>query len=662
MYDLVYPKCAFTGKMIFPGDRRVERAGGVVYADEVAATLASSSQPLDELTGELAPWLEQADLTADPRADPVLHEVINGALTSIWLEMQFVMTRTAYSPVFYEGEDFTVSIFDPNLDRVAQREGFPSQMGAMQQAVKAAISHFGWADIRRGDVLIHNSSLLGTPHLPEFCMVRPVIRDGECVAVLATIAHHADVGGKAAGGMPGDSTDIHQEGVIIPPVKLFREDVPDEQIWRIILSNTRTPDSSYGDFMAMYGSLVTGERRIDELIERYGKDDLAMYMRELQKYSERRMRAAVREIPNGAYDASIQADDDGVTSDPHLITLKMLVLDEDVVLDFRGTAPQAQGPINCPYAVTLAACANALFSVADYTIPHNQGAFRPIHLIAPPGTIVNCNYPAPLSAGNTETHNLVVETVVGALRQAVPRKTAAPTGASTGLITGGGIHPDFDEFYAFVLWEPTGYGARRDEDGFTVTTWVAPQARQFPTEIIETGQPWRVWDYSLRKDSGGAGRQRGGLGVTRVYEMLSEKQILNSIAHYHRFPALGFDGGMSGAPTEIRFITAQGREQVASDRVSSTVSPAKFSDLPVHRGESVVVRMPGGGGWGSPKDRASDDVLRDLRDEVISADAAVGIYGVPRELVDAHLAKYSWERRRTALGARHSGARSGAVE
>jgi N-methylhydantoinase B/oxoprolinase/acetone carboxylase alpha subunit len=559
------------------------------------------------------------------------------------------MTRMAYSPVFFEGEDFTVSIFDANLDRVTQREGFPAQMGAMQQAVKAAISQFGWERIEPGDILLHNSALIGTPHLPEFCMVKPVIRDGRVLAVLATIAHHADIGGKAPGGMPGDSTDIHQEGVIIPPVKLYRAGEPDDQIWRILLSNTRTPESSYGDFMAMVGSLVTGERRLDELLDRYGAERLLLYMRELQKYAERRMRACIREIPNGIYEAAIHADDDGVVPDPYPIRVKVAVLDEDVVLDFRGSAPQAKGPINCPYGVTLAACANAIFSLVDHTIPHNQGAFRPLHLLAPAGTIVNCDYPAPLSAGNTESHNLVAEVVMAALRPALPARATAPTGATTGLITGGGTHPDFDEFYAFVIWEPTGYGARRDADGFTVTTWVAPQARQFPTEVIETEQPWRVLDYSLRKDSGGPGRRRGGLGVTRTYEMLSERQVFNSIAHYHRFPPLGVDGGLDGAALEIRVVTQDGREQSAGERSSHVVSPAKFSGLAVGRGERIIVRMPGGAGWGPPRERPREEVVSDLRDELISGEVAVEIYGLEPEEANAILEAHGWEQRLGAV-------------
>ncbi|MFN8224822.1 MAG: hydantoinase B/oxoprolinase family protein [Gaiellales bacterium] len=644
------PKCAFTGRLLFPGDPVVEGAGGARYCDEVARELASLDAPLEECLPLLEPWLGRSPAAPESAIDPISLEVVHGALTSIWMEMQLTMTRTAYSPVFFEGEDFTVGIFDPALERVATREGFVAQMGAMRPAVRAAITQFGWEGLEPGDVLVHNSSMLGTPHLPEFCMVRPVIRDGEPLAVLATIAHHADVGGKAAGGMPGDSTDIHQEGVVIPPVKLYRAGEPDYEIWRILLSNTRTARSSYGDFMAMVGSLVIGERRIDELLARYGRETLVATMAELQRYAERRMRACIREIPNGIYHARIEADDDGVRPGSYPIELAVAVLDEDVVLDFRGSAPQAAGPINCPYVVTVAGCANAIFNLVDHTIPHNEGAFRPLHLIAPPGTIVNCDYPAPLSAGNTESHNLVAEVVIAALRHAVPQAAAAPTGATTGLITGGGHHPVLDEFYAFVIWEPTGYGARLEADGYSVTTWVAPQARLFPPEVVETAQPWRVHEYQLRRDSGGAGRTRGGVGVTRTYEVLADDVSLNSISHYHRFPARGVDGGRDGAPMEIRLVTRDGVEQLATER-SSAVSPTKFSSLAVHAGERIVVRLPGGGGWGDPRERPRESVVRDLRDELISPAVAVDVYGLDPDDAEQIVERHSWERVRAAVRA-----------
>jgi N-methylhydantoinase B/oxoprolinase/acetone carboxylase alpha subunit len=271
--------------------------------------------------------------------------------------------------------------------------------------------------------------------------------------------------------------------------------------------------------------------------------------------------------------------------------------------------------------VTLAACANAVFSMIDPTIPHNAGAYAPLRVIAPAGTLVNCDYPAPLSAGNTESHNLVAEAVIAALRED-------------------------GEYYTYVIWEPTGYGARLTKDGYSATTWVAPQARQFPTEVIETEQPWRVLAYTRRQDSGGPGRHRGGLGAVREYEILGADQVINSIGHFHRFAAGGVHGGMPGVPLEIRFRTADGREQLATERGFGTVSPAKFSGLPVAQGETVIVRMPGGGGWGDPRERDREAVRGDLADEVISLEAAIEIYGLDAGDADEVETTFGWERKK----------------
>jgi N-methylhydantoinase B/oxoprolinase/acetone carboxylase alpha subunit len=641
-----YPKCSFTGEMIFPGESFVaDPTGKHVFRDETALDLWARDASISDIP-MTSSWLAEPDTSTLSDIDPVEQELISGALRAIWQEMQVTMTRSAYSPVFYEGEDYTVAILDRNLKRVSQREGFPSQMGAMEQAVKAGVLTFGWENIAPDDVILHNSALMGTPHLPEFCMLKPVFADDEVVAVVASIAHHADVGGKAPGGMPGDSRDIHQEGVIIPPVKLFEAGRPKDEIWRILLSNTRTPRSSYGDFMAMYGSLLIGERRVLELAGKVGVESLRSHMRELQRYAERRVRQELARIPDGLYEAEVFADDDGITERSHRIRLSLRIAGSTMLLDFRGTDPQAEGPINCPYAVTLAACANAVFSMIDPTIPHNAGAYAPLRVIAPAGTLVNCDYPAPLSAGNTESHNLVAEAVIAALRPAVPERVLAPTGATTGLITGGGHRAEDGEYYTYVIWEPTGYGARLTKDGYSATTWVAPQARQFPTEVIETEQPWRVIAYARRQDSGGPGRQRGGLGVIREYEILGADQVINSIGHFHRFAAGGVGGGMSGLPLEIRFRTPDGREQPATERGFGTVSPAKFSGLPVTRGETVIVRMPGGGGWGDPRERDREAVRDDLADEVVSVEAAIQIYGLEAQDAQEVEATYGWERRR----------------
>ena len=266
-------------------------------------------------------------------------------------------------------------------------------MGAMEQAVKAAIYTFGWDAIRPGDVMLHNSALMGTPHLPEFCMVRPIFVDDEVIAVVATIAHHADVGGKAPGGMPGDSTDIHQEGVIIPPVKLFEEDRAKDEIWRILLSNTRTPRSSYGDFMAMYGSLLTGERRIRELVAKVGPDPLRTHMAELQRYAERRVRQELDRIPDGVYDlgdpGGRRRNHDAVTPNLPGRTRRRLVADPR--LSRHGSAGERA------HQLPVRGHARRLRERrVQHDRPDHSAQCRSLcalQLIAPPGTMVNCDYP-----------------------------------------------------------------------------------------------------------------------------------------------------------------------------------------------------------------------------------------------------------------------------
>jgi N-methylhydantoinase B/oxoprolinase/acetone carboxylase alpha subunit len=574
--ELTHPPCEYCGRMLFPGEPRHETAHGC-FCSPSAERAQAEGLPLERVECPFASWGGDRALDPDPAADPVTLAVLDGALQAICAEMAHTMVRTAHSPVFFEGNDFTVGIFDAELDRVAQHEGLPAQMGAMQHGVLGAIRQFGWDGLEPGDVVLYNDSYTGTPHLPEFCMVRPVFVDGEPFAVCVNIAHHTDVGGKVAGSMPGDATDIHQEGVIIPPVKAFRAGEPDEQIFRIILSNVRSPRPARGDFMAMYGSLATAEDRLRELVARYGKDQLRLYLRELQKYAERRMRAAIREIPNGRYRAVLYSDDDGVVPDrPYRIEVEVTVHDEDLVFDFRGSDEMAKGPINCPHGVTLSGAANTIFNLVDYTIPHNQGIFRPLHLLVRPRSLLNCVYPAPLCAGNTEMHNLIAETCEAALAQAVPERTIAPTGATTSLITGGGAHPETGDFFTFVIWEPTGWGGRRERDGTdAVVTWVGPCAKNFPSEVLETQVPWRITSYALRTDSGGPGRHRGGLGIERRYEVLGDGLAFNATGHYGVFAPQGLAGGHEGARTEYRIVAA-GRELIASERVPSLVSPIKF--------------------------------------------------------------------------------------
>jgi N-methylhydantoinase B len=608
-YALVHRKCAFCGVMLFGGDGETD--GGVDFCDEACRAAHGHGAAGLALAEVLRPKLATDCYDEVDGIDPITLEVFNGALLSTCKEMARTMERTAYSPVFSEGADLTTALFDPDFNLIAQYEGIPAQMGSMKYGVVGAVREIGSENLVQGDVLLHNDSYRGTPHAPEFCMVMPVFWEGEIVAYAANIAHHTDVGGKAPGSMPGDATEIFQEGVIIPPVKVIKAGREDPELWRVYLANVRTPDRSYGDAMAMYASILIAERRLHEMVVRYGVSTFKFYGREVRRVAERRMRAGLREIPNGIYRGTTILEDDGVSDRAYEINLELLVLDEDLIFDFRGSSEQARGPVNSPYGVSLGACANALFNLVDPHISHNEGTFAPIHPLLPPGSVVNCNFPAPLNGGNTESHNLTLEAVMNALSDAIPTRVAAACGSTTCLITGGGSTPDGERF-TYIVWEGSGWGGMDDLDGeSSITAWVGVGSKTFPAEVLESKYPWRVVRHELRPDPG-AGRHRGGLGCEAEYEILTDDFEVSSISCRGRTPPDGRFGGDAGQIAHVR-VVRDGRELMARDLQPNLICPTKFSGLRLRTGDRLIVRSPGGGGYGIPADRDPQLLERDLR-------------------------------------------------
>jgi N-methylhydantoinase B len=625
-YALKHPKCEFCGVMVAP--ETGPKAGHLTCDDACAAALRS--QPVGEaLATVLSPKLGPDYLPADIAIDPVTLEVMTGALMAICKEMARTMERAAYSPAFTEGADMTTALLDADFNLIGQYEGIPAQMGSMKFGVIGGVQTIGLENIAEGDVILHNDSYRGTPHLPEFCMVKPIFYEGDILGYAANIAHHTDVGGKARGSMPGDATEIFQEGVIIPPVKIIKAGVHDHELWSVYLANVRTPEQSYGDCMATLASVVVGENRFIELIGRHGRAEFELYARAVREAVERRMRAGVRTIPNGTYSGISYLDDDGVSDQSYEIRVAVTVLDEELIFDFRGSSPQAGGPVNAPYGVCLGACANALFNVLDPHVSHNEGAFAPINLIAPPGTVVNCNFPAPLNGGNTESHNMIVEAVMDALSKVIPDRVPAPSGSTVCLISGGGVQDG--EQFTYVVWEGSGWGGMADRDGTTaVTTWVGVGSRTSPAEVLETRYPWRVIRRELRQDPG-PGRHRGGLGCETEYEILGDDFEVSSISCRGRIPPGGRHGGGAGQLTEVR-VVRDGQELLARHIQPNLICPTKFSGLRLRAGDRLIVRSPGGGGYGPPGERSRELIERDLHLGYIGPAAAQEVYGY-RELV-----------------------------
>jgi N-methylhydantoinase B/oxoprolinase/acetone carboxylase alpha subunit len=554
-------------------------------------------------------------------------EVMKGALISISKEMGKTMIRTAYSPIFYEGNDFTCALFDAELELVAQFQGNPSQLGSMNLGVRTVVSEMVEEGINPGDVIIHNDVYRGSPHLPEFCLIRPLFYGNDLVGYAANIAHHADVGGKTPGSFPGDATEIFQEGLLVTAIKLFEADKPVSGTFRLILANVRAPEKTYGDFMAMYGSLVTAEKRLQQLIDRHGLSQYLEYREALKNYSERRMRHEISIIPNGVYEGVAAIDDDGMTDVPYHVRVKVKVCDEDLIFDYRECDPQAAGPVNGPYSVGVSGSINAILNLVDHTIPFNEGALRPLHFIIPPGKLINAVWPAPLSGGNTETINIVASAIVKAMSQAIPDRVAASGGETVSILTLGGYDERRGRNYTQLLWESAGWGGRRSADGENTTiTYCGTTAKNYSSEVIETEFPLRTIRYQLRTDSGGAGKHRGGMGLIREYELQGPSAVVGAHANRRKFPAPGIFGGEEGLRTFLLFSADGNEYSEVTEFKPHSPSPTKFADLRLKRSARIVQMTPGGGGYGPVSERDQATVEEDLKNGYISVEESVNTY------------------------------------
>jgi N-methylhydantoinase B len=381
------------------------------------------------------------------KLDIVTLTVINNALVNICREMGTAMMRTSYSPIFNEALDFSCVIFTPSGEMIGQAEFCPTMIGSAQYAVKWTIEELGLDSFEPGDVVIHNDPYRGQCHMPEHMVMKPVFFRNKLRFFVANIAHVGEIGGMAPGSFAADATEVYQEGLRLPPIKIMSRGEYVKDVWKIILSNHRTPKSSWGDLHAMIGSLNIAADRLVKLLEDYGADFLAEASNRLLDYSERWMRAEVREIPDGMYEAADCMEDDGITDQPVWMRLKLIVAGDEIIADWTGSDPQARGPINATFVVTAAATYSAVLHVTNKDIPRNSGCFRPVRILTKPGTLVNVRHPGPSVGGNTETHPHIQNVVVAALSQAIPARTAAAEGATACNFLFGGVHPETGEYY-----------------------------------------------------------------------------------------------------------------------------------------------------------------------------------------------------------------------
>src|SRR5579872_4251710 len=527
-------------------------------------------------------------------SDPIELEIFKNIYHSVAEEMGAALRRTAFSPNIKERRDYSCAVFDGAGEVIAMGDHMPVHLGSMPMSVRAALQRLPLA---AGDMAMLNDPFRGGTHLPDITLVAPFYpaaakgRKKSATFFVAARAHHADVGGAYPGSM-GPCREIYQEGLRIPPVRVVRGGKMDDDVLALVLNNVRTPGEREGDLGAQIAACHTGLMRLEEICRRYGVPRVTSAGRELLAYSERMMRAFLGQVPAGIYRAEDALDDDGVSGKPVRIAVSITFREQSkrgalAKVDFTGSDAQVQGSINAVEAITWSACFYVFRCLLAEDVPATAGLMRPIEVIAPPGTVVNARPPAAVAGGNVETSQRIVDVLLRALAEAIPERIPAAASGTMNNLTIGGIDPRTNEPFAYYETIAGGMGARPSKSGVSGVHTHMTNSLNTPTEALEYAYPFRVQRYSLGKDSGGEGKYRGGEGIIREIEVLTDAEV-TLLADRREHGPYGLAGGKDGAPGRATVIRQDGTAQEL---------PGKFN-MRLRKGERIRIQTPGGGGWG----------------------------------------------------------------
>ena len=557
--------------------------------------------------------------------DAVTLSVLKGRLEQIADEMDATLYRSAFNPIIAEARDACHGLYHAKTGAtlVQGTTGLPIFVGSMAFAVKAVIDKVaadaarGAATLAPGDTFLFNDPYDGGTHLNDFRLVRPVYRGDTLFCWIASVGHWLDIGGNVPGGFNARAEESFQEGVRIPPVKLMREGVIDEDLLAILAANSRTPQSNYGDLNGQLNALALGEVRLAALLDDYGDGTVLSALDTLTKRSEAMMRAHIAALPDGRYSFEDYLDNDGISEGRLTIALDLTIAGDAMTLDFSRTSPPCAGPLNIAYSTAVACCYVALKHVF-VDVPANAGCLEPITFIIPETTLLAVSAPKPVG-GYTETILRVIGTIFGALAEAWPdRATAAPFGTINALSVAG--HDDGGKRFVMFSFFGGGLGGNPESDGLNHGNNPISMATIPPVEILEASYPVMFTQWALREGSGGAGLHRGGLGAIYELEILTEKPAeVFLLGERAFFPPFGVNGGGPGALN--RFVYS------VDDEEGSPPLGAKITGVVLRKGKRIRLETPGGGGWGDPAARPVEQVMRDLRFGYLAAGAA-GEYAV----------------------------------
>jgi N-methylhydantoinase B len=552
--------------------------------------------------------------------DPYTIEIIRSSLEAIGDEMFSALQRTSMSPIIYETLDFSVGVTDAKGDLITQGNGTTVFLAMIDSFVRDILSKFGArGQLHPGDVFLSNDPYEGGgTHLSDFGIAAPVFFNDELVAFVVNKAHWVDVGGKGAGSFSTNATEIFQEGIQIPSLKIISRGVVDQQILDIIAANIRLPKESLGDFWGGVAANRVGERRIIELFQKYGRDAVIEAKDQLLAYGEVMTRKDLAALPKGVFTADDWIDDDGITTDRLKVQVKLTITDEEFIADFTGSAPQATGPINNSRTGLVSAVRMIFKALTNPHIPANGGSFKPIKVICPDRTVFTAERPAPVSA-YWETLMYAVDLIWKAMAPHVPHRLTAGHQLSVCAVILSGTHADTNEFALLVCPLVGGWGAGHDKDGESGQFSAADgETYNIPVEITEARYGVLVEQCGFHGLDGGGGEYRGGRGVVMDYRVRTDDFVLTGSFGRFKYPPWGLDGGEPGSANMLQVVRTDGRIETYG----------KVSGLALKRGDIVRMITAHGGGFGDPKNRSRERVLEDIRNGFVTQKQAESSYGI----------------------------------
>jgi N-methylhydantoinase B len=516
------------------------------------------------------------------KISPYELEIFNNILSSVAEEMGAVLIKAAYSPNIKERRDLSCALFDEKGEMVSQAAHIPVHLGSMGFAVKSVASEL---DLDEGDILILNDPFKGGTHLPDITIIAPFYFAGKIQYFLATRAHHADVGGITPGSMPLSKT-IDEEGVIIPPSKLYSKHKINRALFNKIINSTRDPEERKGDFNAQIGALNLGLGRLRSVVSKYSLTKVRAASDELLGYSERMMRSLIKGIRDGTYEFTDYLDDDGFGTKKIKLNVKLTIKSGSALVDFTGSSKQVKGCLNCPLSVTTSAVLYVFQCLGPKELPLNSGTLRPIKIITEKGSILDAEYPSAVAGGNVETSQRVVDVVFGALSKVIPNRVPAASSGSMSNVTLGGRTSSGKGSFAYYETVAGGMGARFGLNGISGVQTHMTNTLNTPIESLERELPVLINSYSIRADSGGKGKYKGGDGITRSFRFLTDVTVTLLTERRLNAP-YGIKGG-EGGKTGVNSIITDGNKKVLQPKTS----------LKLKKGDILKIETPGGGGWG----------------------------------------------------------------